>query len=136
MICLAVAYLIIFIFLVLIYDFSKAVRIISPAIAGGIITVAAVSLLGFSLNFFGVLALVIVLGLAVDYAIFLSEAGDERSVSNIAITLSVFTTTGSFGLLMLSKTPVLAMFGAVISLGVIISWLLLPIAFQNNNTGS
>ena len=136
MICLAVAYLIIFIFLVLVYDFSKAARIISPAIAGGIITVAAVSLLGFSLNFFGVLALVIVLGLAVDYAIFLSEAEDERSVSNIAITLSVFTTTGSFGLLMLSKTPVLAMFGAVISLGVIISWLLLPMVFQNSNTGS
>jgi len=136
MVCLAAAYLIIFIFLVLIYDFFKAVRIISPAIAGGIITVAAVSLLGFSLNFFGVLALVIVLGLAVDYAIFLSEAEDERSISNIAITLSVFTTTGSFGLLMLSKTPVLAMFGAVISIGVIVSWLMLPMAFQNSDAGS
>ncbi len=131
--CLALAYLIIFILLVLVSGAKQAVRIVLPAVVAGLSTIALVGILGFSLNFFGILALVIVLGLAVDYGIFLDQSREERQVSNMAISLSVLTTAGSFSLLMLSETPVLAMFGAIISIGVVTSWLMLHLSFGEDN---
>ena len=77
---------------------------------------------------FRLFALLLVIGLSIDYAVFAREAGSHASPTLLAIALSALTTLLSFGLLGLSSTPALAEFGSTVVLGVVIAlastWLL------------
>jgi predicted exporter len=79
------------------------------------------------LTFFSVLANVIALGLAIDYAVFLLEGMESEAPSLLAILLSTISIALSFGLLGVSSTPVLRSFGLSLFLGVLVSMILSPI---------
>lgn len=84
-------------------------------------------ILGFTaapFNLFHLLGLMVVLGLGLDYAIFLSEYHRQQQATLIAISLSVVTTLLAFGLLGLSSTPAVSSFGMVIAAGVSITFVL------------
>ena len=87
---------------------------------------AAMSLLilmGQPLTLFHMLASVLVLGIGLDMGIFLHESkGASHAV--LAVGASAITTVLAFGLLALSKTPVLQFFGQMALLGILFSWLL------------
>jgi predicted exporter len=74
------------------------------------------------------MGLMLVLGVGVNYAIFLIEAGDRAPVPFAGVLLSAATTILSFGLLCLSSMPALQQFGLVLMVGVIASVLLAPVA--------
>jgi predicted exporter len=76
------------------------------------------------LNLFHVLALLLVLGMGADYAIFLREARGDEGPAMLAVVLAMLTAALSFGLLSFSSTPFIRAIGQVQALGIFIALLL------------
>ncbi|MDZ5459467.1 MMPL family transporter [Azohydromonas lata] len=96
-----------------------------PALLASVLTVAAQAALGQPLQLFNVLALLLLLGVGVDYGIFLLEHRGEGSAW-LAVVLGAGSTWLSFGLLALSSTPALRAFGLTLLLGLALVTLLAP----------
>jgi len=96
-------------------------------VSAAVLTSALLSvwLLG-TLSLLNMVALILVAGLGLDYALFTSCAGDaERTAdSRHAVLASALSTAAAFGLLGLSSVPVLAGIGTTVSIGVMISYAL------------
>ena len=124
----------IFIIMVLKYSFRKALfYIIAPSIAC-LASIAVLGLFNIPLTLFSILALMIVLGIGMDYVIFLAESRDNRfSATMLALSLSAITTILSFGLLSLSSTPAVHYFGVTVLVGISVSFLLSPIVIKVNS---
>lgn len=103
-------------------------RILAPSVTATAIALAVVGVSGQPLQLFHVLALYLVFGLGVDYAIFLSEQtpASEGDVS-FAVGLAAVSTVLSLGLLALSATPVLHAFGLIMLVGITVSLLAAPL---------
>ena len=120
-----ISYLLILAFLYFRYGKSGLVRS-AIALVGSILgTFVVLALVGQSISFFSVLAVILVLGLGVDFSIFALEdigkdpKGDSSAVS-IAILLAAASTVVSFGLLAMSSTAVLHSIGIIVSVGVLL----------------
>ena len=72
------------------------------------------------------MALMLVLGVGVNYAIFLREGGQRAAATLAGVLLSAGTTLLSFGLLAFSSMPALSGFGLTLLVGVGIAVLLAP----------
>jgi len=102
-------------------------RVLAPTALGSIATLALLGIAGQSLQLFHVLALMLILGVGVDYGIFLQEHGVRRDpIAWLAVVLSALSTLLSFGLLSLSKTPALQAFGVTMLIGTSLVWLIVP----------
>ncbi|MES2740477.1 MAG: MMPL family transporter [Pseudomonadota bacterium] len=105
----------------------RAWRVLAPT---ALASVATLALLGFAnqhLQLFHVLALMLLLGVGVDYGIFMQEHPDRRErTAWLAVGLSAANTILSFGLLGLSKTPALQAFGLTMLIGTALVWLIVP----------
>jgi predicted exporter len=94
-------------------------RVVAPTAVASALTIAAFGLMGQPLNLFHMLALLLTLGMGVDYGIFLQEHPDRQDTTAwFAVGLSAASTLLSFGLLGLSQTPALQAFGMTMLLGV------------------
>jgi predicted exporter len=103
----------------------RAWRAWVPTIAAGMLTVAILSLAGQPFQLFNVLALLLLLGIGVDYGIFLAEHPSDGSAW-LAVVLGAASTWLSFGLLALSSTPALRAFGLTLLVGIALVWALSP----------
>ena len=112
---LAVA-LIVLLILLLRYRAANALWTAVPALGGVLLTVAMLSLLGQPLDLFNSLALLLVLGMGVDYAVFLREGG--KAATMLGIGLASLTTLLSFGLLGFSSVPFVRTIGLTVALGI------------------
>lgn len=128
---LVLAYIVVLCLLVWRYGLSAWRLLAAPALA----SLLAIAILGVSptpLNIFSFLALLLVLGIGLDASIFLKES--KRSAYTwVAVSLSTMTTLLAFGLLSLSKTPVLHQFGLTVLIGIIGVWLLTPCFIINDS---
>ena len=107
-------------------------RVLAPTALASIATLALLGIAGQNLQLFHVLALMLLLGVGVDYGIFLHEHPSRRdAIAWLAVGLSALSTLLSFGLLSLSKTPALQAFGLTMLIGTITVWLIVP-CFRNN----
>jgi predicted exporter len=97
-----------------------------PTAIAALFTLAMLGWLGEPLQLFNVLALILLLGIGVDYGIFLLEHDGEGSAW-LAVVLGGASTLLSFGLLGLSGTPALRAFGLTMALGTTCVWLLSPL---------
>ena len=103
----------------------RAWRAWVPTALAALLSLAALGWIGEPLQLFGVLAQLLLLGLGIDYGIFLLEhEGDGASW--LAICLGGASTLLAFGLLALSSTPALHGFGLTLLLGIGLVWLLSP----------
>ncbi|MDR1661749.1 MAG: MMPL family transporter [Azoarcus sp.] len=110
---------------------SRVWRIVAPTLAAGGITLAVMGWLGIPLQLLSILALLLTLGMGVDYAIFL-QARQTHEYTLLATTLAALLTLLSFGLLALSSTPALHALGLTVTLGVALSWLLTPVFLRRD----
>jgi len=100
-------------------------RALVPTLTAAAFSVAVLGWTGVPLQLFSVLALALLLGVGVDYGIFLLEhPGDGESWT--AIVLGAASTLLAFGLLALSSTPALHAFGATMLSGVGAVWVMSP----------
>lgn len=123
----ASAYILIFAFLIYRYRVLKATMIILPPLTAGLIALCVTSMLSVPLNLFNTLALLLVLGVGIDYTLFFAEAGSHNNTTMLAVFLSAVTTILSFGLLALSETTVIHSFGLTLWVGIAVAFLLSPL---------
>ena len=102
-------------------------RALAPTALASVATVSLLAIGGQVLQLFHILPLLILLGLGVDYGIFLLEQpGKAETRPFLSVTLAAASTLLSFGLLALSGTPALHAFGLTLLFGVFLAWLLTP----------
>ncbi len=80
------------------------------------------------ISLFHVLALLLVMGITIDMAVFYIQPGLDADTWTAA-SLSCCTSLLAFGLLSYSQVPVLQQFGNVVMAGLLCSWLLTPLLF-------
>jgi len=108
----------------------RAWRAYLPTLLGGIVTLAVFGWLNTPVQIFVVLSLILLLGMGIDYGIFMLEHPGERSVW-LAVAIAGISTLLAFGLLALSTTPALRAFGLGILVGETSTWLLTPLFRPN-----
>jgi predicted exporter len=102
-------------------------RALAPTLLASLLALALLSLLGQAIQLFNVLALLLILGMGVDYGIFLlAQPSPQAQRPFLSVSLAAISTLLSFGLLALSSTPALRAFGLTMLFGITLSWLLMP----------
>ena len=102
-------------------------RVVAPTAIASLATLALLGSVGAGLQLFHVLALMLLLGIGIDYGIFLQEHfGGRDAIAWLSVALSAINTLLSFGLLSLSKTPALQAFGLTMLIGTVTLCLIVP----------
>lgn len=104
----------------------QAWRVLAPTLISGALTLGLLGLFGQPLQLFNVLALLLLLGMGIDYGIFLIEHRGDASAW-LAVCVGAASTWLSFGLLGLSATPALRAFGLTLLFGIGLVWLVSPL---------
>ncbi len=102
------------------------VILLSPLTAA-LVTLGILGWLGEPVNVFVVVALMLVAGVGVDYALFLREGSSHLRSTGFAVALAAATTLASFGLLGASRIPALHVFGLTVAIGILVAWLVAPL---------
>lgn len=123
---LAIAIGLIFSVLTLRYRWRQALVILLPTLLAMAITMSLFGYLAIPLTLFNMMSLMLMLGIGVNYAIFLREGGVHRAATLAGVMLSAGTTLLSFGMLAFSRMPALSGFGLTLLSGIAISALLAP----------
>ena len=92
---------------------------------------AALAVAGHSVNLFSLLALVLVLGIGINYTLFFSNPRGTPLTSMLAITLAMMTTLLTLGMLVFSATQAISSFGIVLVSGIFTAFLLAPLAMPD-----
>jgi len=102
-------------------------RPLAPPLAGSLLALGVLGWSGLPFQLFAVLGLFLVLGMGVDYGVFLIEQprrGDGATW--LAVSMAALMSILSFGLLALSHMPALRVFGLTTLVGIAGAWLLAP----------
>lgn len=118
MMLVALGYAAVLLLFTLRYGWASALRVVaSPALAS-VATFGVFGLIGEAANLFSTFALLLVLGIGIDYAIFLREGRSSPLSSLIAVLVCAATALLSFGMLAFSSTPFIHSFGLTMLLGI------------------
>lgn len=88
--------------------------------------------LGLTLNLFSMLALVLVLGIGINYTLFFSNRQATALTSLLAVSLAMLTTTLTLGMLAFSSTQAIQNFGLILIVGIFVAFLLSPLALAKD----
>ncbi|MCF6767513.1 MMPL family transporter [Thiotrichales bacterium 19S11-10] len=124
---LVAAFTLLFILLFARYGLKKSFAYFMVPVASACMSLAVLGLLNVPLTLFNILALILVLGIAVDYILFFAESKSGYQSTMLAVMLSAITTVLSFGLLVFSSTPVVHYFGLSVFVGILTAFLLSPV---------
>ncbi len=117
-----------------------AARVLTPPLFGIGLAMAALGYLGQPLTLFHWMALMLVLGVGANYAVFLREGeahtADRPGAAYASVLLSAVTALLSFGLLGLSTMPALQHFGITLLLGIGFTALFAPTSLPASETYS
>jgi predicted exporter len=119
---LAAIYCVAALVLVLRFGWRDVPRMLLPSALATLATLGLFGWLDIPFNLFTLLALWLVLGLGIDYGIFLRHGRDHRATAILSVTLSACTTLIAFGLLAFSATPFIRSIGATLLVAITLSW--------------
>lgn len=102
-------------------------RVLVPVLAAAVVTVATLVLLGHRLTVFHMVALLLVIGVGLNYALFFNrrqwDAG-ERGLTLLSLTVAGLATLWAASILATSGTPVLRAIGITIAAGTVYAFVL------------
>jgi len=127
---LAGALCLIYIVLCIRYSWRQAVVVIAPTMLAILLALGILGYFKVPLSLFNIMGFMLVLGVGVNYAIFLREGGINEAATLAGVLLSAGTTLLSFGLLAFSSMPALSSFGLTLLLGIAIAVLLAPMTLS------
>ena len=110
-----------------------------PSALVTIILLGSFAALGVETNLLHVVGLVMVLGMGVDYGVFVVDSAsdpEEMGTTLLSIFLGSITTVFTFGVLALSQHPALRALGVTIGVGILLAFLLAPLALLVLREGS
>ncbi len=97
--------------------------VVALSMAAGL---SATTLVGIPVNLFSLFALILILGISIDYVVFFLSFERDAEATLRAMLTALLTTLASLGILTLSATEAVANFGWVLSAGVLVAFLLAP----------
>ena len=110
--------------LILLRSVVDTLLVLIPLTLAGLLTVAATVLAGLQFNFANVIALPLILGVGVDYGVFIVQRGRTAGSTNLlmtgsarAVLFGALITVANFGNLALSHHPGTRSMGVLLSLG-------------------
>lgn len=106
----------------------KGIISLVPSVLSLSCGLAVLALSGHPINLFSLLALVLVLGIGINYTLFFSNPRGTPLTSMLAITLAMITTLLTLGMLVFSATQAISSFGIVLVSGIFTAFLLSPLA--------
>lgn len=109
---------------------ARAAFMLLPTMLAMAVVLGAFGYVGTPLTLFNLMGFMLVLGVGVNYAIFLREGGVNAAATLVGVLLSAGTTLLSFGLLAFSSMPALSGFGLTLLLGICVSVLLAPMVLS------
>lgn len=123
------------------YGMSQALRLLAPTVLALMMTLGLWGWLDYSVTLFHIMALLLVIGVGVNYAIFAHEGQQQIKAEPLTaecrpdavllgVGLSACTTLLSFGLLSWSSTPALQHFGSTLATGVLFTLLFTPLCMN------
>ena len=118
------------------YGLRAGSAVLLPPLLGIAAALALAGYRGAPVTLFTTMALMLVLGVGVNYSIFLIEGRKRPGPTGIAVALSAATTALSFGLLAFSATPALAGFGAALLCGIAVALLATPLSLSMAGEGT
>ena len=100
----------------------RALRVVAPLACAVMCVTAALLLQGTQLTILHLVGLLLVVAIGSNYALFFDRgaqtgSADDRQQTQVALLVANLTSVGSFGLLGLSKVPVLAAIGSTVAPG-------------------
>jgi len=112
-----------------------------PVVSGMLFMVGVMGALGMAFNLFSVVAAILIIGLGVDYGIFMVSKfskGSSRGTEE-AVFISGLTTLAGFGALILARHPALHSIGITVLLGILAAipsaLLVIPAIYQYGDKG-
>ncbi len=145
---IAVAYALVFAGLGFRLSWRKALAIISVPVLAALVSLAMSGWFHQLFSLFNLFALLLVLGIGVDDAVFFAMTENpgiaknthyenKRGSTSLAVTLSALTTLLAFGLLAVSSTEVVHAFGFTVGIGIFTAFLCSPlVGFQRKTENS
>lgn len=123
------SYLLIFTILVWYYG-KRGGLILLPPVLAAFVTLSMLGYLGYPIHLIHILVLLLILGMGVDFTIFISESAPEADPTTVlALALSTLSTLLSFGLLSVSSQAVLQAIGLTVLIGIAAALFLAPLAY-------
>ena len=110
------------------FGWREVPSLLAPSAAASLVTLGLFGWIGVTVNLFTLLSLWLVLGLGIDYGIFLRHGRTALSTAVLSVTLSAITTLLAFGLLAFSATPFIRSIGATLLSAITLSWLFAMLA--------
>jgi predicted exporter len=144
---LTAAYLLVFIGLGIKFGWKNGLAITSIPVVAALVSLAMMGWFNQLFSLFNLFALLLVLGIGVDDAIFFfmaeasrkkqappdSDSEDKRASTSLAVTLSALTTLLAFGLLAISSTEIVHAFGFTVATGILTALLCSPLVGHRTN---
>jgi predicted exporter len=105
----------------------RAMQVLLPVAAAVVADVMLLLLLGRTLSLFNLVALLLVVGVGLNYALFFERpqaSAADAARTRVSVTVCAITTLSVFGCLMFSATPVLKSIGETVFIGCLLSVIL------------
>ena len=105
----------------------RSLRVVLPAAGALVLTAALLVGAGQKLGVFHLVAMLLVLGIGLNYALFFERPpadAEDAARTRLALIVCSVSTTATFGFLALSATPVLRAMGSTVALGAVMALLL------------
>ncbi|OCG32724.1 hypothetical protein A9G34_04310 [Gilliamella sp. Choc4-2] len=112
------------------YGLKTALKSVLPTLLSIGIALSVHGIINQALNLFSMLALILVIGIGIDYSLFLSNYKSQTRSALLAVTMAALTTLLSFGLLIISHTNAIMGFGLVLTSGILAAFLFAPLAIK------
>ena len=121
------AYALVFMGLGLKFGWRNGLTIISVPVVAALVSLAMMGWFDQLFSLFNLFALLLVLGIGIDDAVFFFMAKDKRASTSLAVTLSALTTLLAFGLLAVSSTQIVHAFGFTVATGILTALMCAPL---------
>jgi predicted exporter len=131
-----VSYVVVTLLLLIRYGMVGGLAVMAAPVISAFGCFAVLGLLGEPLSLFNIMALLLVLGIGVDYGLFFRETGLETPTTLLAIAMSFLTTLLGFGLLAFSSTAAVHAFGLTILIGISFAFVFAPLAGAGKAAGA
>jgi predicted exporter len=109
-----------------------------PSVIVAALLLAFLALLDVRANLFHAMSLIMLMGMGVDYGIFLVDSASDREslgATMLSLLMSCLTTAFVFGTLAISSQPALRAIGVTVGLGILLCYLLAPVTLAAMRLG-
>ena len=118
------------------FNLKHSLLCFMPSLLSVAMSYAILAFLNMPLNMFAILASLLVLGISVNYVSFIKTLSkSSQDIALFAVAMAMLTTIITLGILVFSSTYAVAVFGIVLTTGIITAFIFCPLAHNDLKKG-